>query len=359
MRYNSLMLTPALLNDLVATVIKEGASDLHLSETRVPIMRVAGFLIPLSKFAPLTKQDIQMLLDTLLSPENKSEFQKVLEVNFAYGHSDGSRFRGNAFKELGRVSIALRLIPAKVKTFAELNLPPILEVFARRQQGFFLVVGPAGQGKSTTLASIIEFINQERLEHIITIEDPIEYIFTPVKAQIDQREVKTDTPDFHTALWGTFRQDADVIMIGEMREPDTIATAVTAAETGHLVFSTLHTNTASQSVNRIVDSFPAEAQDQIRIQLSASLLGIFSQRLIPRISGGLIPAFELLINNNAMANLIREKRIHEIDSVLETSAAEGMIDLNRSLATLVRAGEITTETAMTHSNNPHTLERML
>ncbi|MDB5254335.1 MAG: twitching motility protein twitching motility protein PilT, partial [Parcubacteria group bacterium] len=221
MRYNIVMaLSSILLNELISTVIKEGASDLHLSEGRSPVLRVAGFLIPLAKFAPLTKEDISGFLDIFLSAENKAEFQRQKEVNFAYGHASNERFRGNAFLELGHVSIALRLIPAKVKTFAELNLPPVLETFARKQQGFFLVVGPAGQGKSTTLASMIEFINQERLEHIITIEDPIEYIFTPAKALIDQREVKTDTIDFHTALWGVFRQDADVIMIGEMREPD-------------------------------------------------------------------------------------------------------------------------------------------
>lgn len=280
-------------------------------------------------------------------------------MNFAYSHKTNDRFRGNAFQELGKISIALRLVPQHIKTFAELNLPPILETFAMRQQGFFLVVGPAGQGKSTTLATMVEAINQQRLEHIVTIEDPIEYIFEPKKSLIDQREIKTDTPDFHTALWGVFRQDADVVMIGEMREPDTIATAVTAAETGHLILSTLHTNTASQTVNRIIDSFPADQQEQIRIQLSTSLLGIFSQRLIPRISGGLIPAYELLINNNAVANLIREKRTHEIDSVIETASEEGMIDLNRSLATLVRAGEITAENAMLFSNNPKTLERMI
>jgi twitching motility protein PilT len=206
---------------------------------------------------------------------------------------------------------------------------------------------------------MVEAINQQRLEHVITIEDPIEYIFEPKKSMIDQREIKTDTPDFHTALWGVFRQDADVVMIGEMREPDTVSAAVTAAETGHLILSTLHTNTASQTVNRIIDSFPADQQDQIRIQLSSSLLGIFSQRLVPRISGGLIPAYELLINNNAVANLIREKRTHEIDSVIETSSEEGMINLNRSLAALVRAGEITAENAMMFSNNPATLQRMI
>ncbi|CAN5151188.1 type IV pilus twitching motility protein PilT [soil metagenome] len=348
-----------LLQSLVETVSKEGASDLHLAEGRNPIIRVAGFLIPLLKFPSLTKEDMKAFLDIFLSESNKKEFILMSETNFGYTYKTKSRFRGNAFIELGRISIALRQIPPVVKTFSELNLPPILETFARRQQGFFLVVGPAGQGKSTTLASMIEVINNERLEHIITIEDPIEYIFEPKKALIDQREVKTDTPDFHTALWGIFRQDADVIMVGEMREPATIATAVTAAETGHLVLSTLHTNTAAQTVDRILDSFGADQQEQIRIQLSSSLIGIFSQRLIPRISGGLIPAYELLINNNAISNLIREKRTHEISSVIEISSEDGMIDLNRCLAGLVKAGEITAENAMMFSTNPRTLERML
>jgi twitching motility protein PilT len=347
------------LNGLVDTVLKEGASDLHLSEGRVPVIRVAGFLIPLVKMAAPTRTDMEAMVDLFSTEALKKEFQTMQEINFAYSHKGNTRFRGNAFTELGRISIALRLIPSRIRTFAELNLPPILESFAKRQQGFFLVVGPAGQGKSTTLASMIEIINQERLEHIITIEDPIEYIFEPKKAMIDQREVGGDTPDFHTALWGVFRQDADVVMIGEMREPETIATAVTAAETGHLILSTLHTNTASQTVNRIIDSFPSDSQDQIRIQLSGSLIGIFSQRLIPRISGGLIPAYELLINNNAVANLIREKRIHEIDAVIETSSEEGMIDLNRSLVALVKAGEITAENAFQFTTNPRSLERMI
>ncbi|MDB5266949.1 MAG: Twitching motility protein PilT [Parcubacteria group bacterium] len=348
-----------LLDELVGTVVKEGASDLHLTEGKIPTIRVAGFLIPLLKMRPLTHEDIQGFLEIFFSPENKKDFLLNKEANFAYSHGDMGRFRGNAFQAVGKYAIALRLIPAKVKTIKDLNLPPILETFTKKQQGFFLVVGPAGQGKSTTLAALIEMINQERLEHIVTIEDPIEYIFEPKKALIDQREIKTDTPDFKTALWGVFRQDADVIMVGEMREPDTIATAVTAAETGHFIYSTLHTNTAAQTVDRIIDSFPADQQDQIRIQLSASLAGIFSQRLIPRISGGLIPAFELLINNIAVANLIREKRTHELNSVIETSADEGMIDLNRCLAGLVRAGEITAENAFLYSVNPRSLERMI
>lgn len=344
---------------LVDIVVKENASDLHLSEGRSPVIRVAGFLIPLVKMASPTKADIEDYLSLFLTPENREEFLLQREVNFAYTSDGKNRFRGNAFQELGKISIALRLVQSSTRTFAELNLPSVLETFSAKQQGFFLVVGPTGHGKSTTLATMIESINQSRLEHIVTIEDPIEYIFEPKKSMIDQREVKTDTPDFHTALWGVFRQDADVVMIGEMRDPETISTAVTAAETGHLIFSTLHTNTASQTINRILDSFPSDQQNQIRMQLSTSLIGIFSQRLVPRISGGLIPAYELLINNNAVANLIRGNRTQEIDSVIETSSEEGMIDINRCLAGLVRAGEITAENAVLFSTNPRNLERML
>jgi twitching motility protein PilT len=220
-------------------------------------------------------------------------------------------------------------------------------------------VGPVGQGKSTTLASMINLINTEQTKHIVTIEDPIEYVFTPDKSIINQREVGIDTANFQTALKSVFREDVNVIMIGEMRGPDTIATAVTAAETGHLVLSTLHTNNASQTIDRIIDSFPGEQQDQIRAQLASSLLAIFSQRLVPRIAGGLIPAYELLLNNNAVANLIREKRTHEIDIVIETGMEHGMVDMNHSLVELVRSGEISIENAYQYSLNPKGLERML
>ncbi len=353
-----------LLNELVEVVAKEGASDLHLGEGRPPVIRVANFLVPLTKYAAITREDMEGFLAILLQPHSKKEFDETQEANFAWNFQDGAtagkiRFRCNAFRFLGKTAIAMRLIPPVVKTFEELNLPPVLETFGRQQQGFFLVVGPIGVGKSTTLAALIDTINRERLEHIVTIEDPVEYIFEAKKSIIDQREVKLDTPDFHKALEGVFRQDADILMIGEMRDPETMSTAVTAAETGHLVFSTLHTNTAAQTIDRIIDSFPPESQAQIRLQLSSSLLGIFSQRLVPRISGGLIPAYELLINNNAVSNLIREKRTHEIETVIETGSEEGMIDLNRSLAELVRKGEITAENAFRFSNNPKTLERMI
>jgi len=347
------------LQDLMETVIKEDGSDLHLVEGRSPVIRVGGTLISLLKKPALTKENMHGIMEELLVPEAKELFVKVKEADFAYDFKGEARFRGNIFVQQGRVGIALRLIPNKIRTLQELNLPPIIGTFAGRQQGFFLIVGPTGHGKSTTLAALVEMINNERTEHIITIEDPVEYVFKPNKSIIDQREVRIDTPDFHTALRGVFRQDVDVLMVGEMREPETISVAVTAAETGHLVFSTLHTNTAANTVERIIDSFPGNQQDQIRIQLAGSLAGILSQRLIPRISGGLIPAYELLINNSAVTNLIRENRVYEINTVIETSSELGMIDLNRSLVELVEKGEITVENAHLYSTNPKQLEKML
>jgi twitching motility protein PilT len=347
------------LTDLIEIVIKETASDLHISEGRHPTIRVSGSLIPLVKKPVLNKEDTTGLINELLNKENRERFFSTKEVDFSYTFKEGTRFRGNGYFQQSAASVALRLIPKKIKTLSELNLPPILETFTQKQQGFFLIVGPVGQGKSTTMASMIEMINQSRAEHILTIEDPVEYLFQQEKSIIDQREVRIDTVDFHTALVNMFRQDIDVVYIGEMRGHETMSTAVTAAETGHLVFSTLHTNNASQTIDRIIDSFPPEQQDQIRVQLAGSLIGIFSQRLIPRISGGLIPAYELLMNNNAVANLIRERRPHEVNTVIETSSKEGMIDMNRCLADLVRMGEITPETAYATSLNPKVLERMI
>lgn len=346
------------IEQLVGLVLAEGASDLHLSVGRVPYIRSSSQLIPLMKKEPLTAQDMEGFVKVLLLPAAQERLQAERDADFSYSLTN-ARFRGNAFYRQGELAIALRLIPKIIRTLTELNLPPILESFTRKAQGFFIVVGPIGQGKTTTLASMIELINQTRTEHILTIEDPIEYLFESKRSIIDQREIRVDTPDFHNGLNAMFREDIDVVMVGEMRNPETMSTAVTAAETGHLVFSTLHTNNAAQTIDRIIDSFPANQQDQIRVQLAGSLIGIFSQRLIPRVSGGLIPAYELLINNNAVSNLIREKRIHEINTVIETSSQEGMIDLNRSLAELFRAGEITAENAYANSLNPQTLQRML
>ena len=346
------------LADLIKTVVNEGASDLHISEGRHPTIRVSGQLLPLVKNPVLTKDDTAGILNELLSAPNKELFYKNREIDFSYTSAD-SRFRGNAYFQQSAVSIALRLVPKKIRSFDELNLPDILKTFAEKQQGFFLVVGPVGHGKSTTLAAMIDYINASRAEHILTIEDPIEYIYEQKRSIVDQREVRIDTDDFAVALKSMFREDVDVVLIGEMRGAETISTAVTAGETGHLVFSTLHTNSASQTIDRIIDTFPAAQQDQIRSQLSSSLNGIFSQRLVPRIAGGLIPAYELLINNSAVSNLIREKRTHEINTVIETSSQDGMIDMNRCLADLVARGEISIENAYLFSNNPKSLERLL
>jgi twitching motility protein PilT len=349
----------SLLKKYINVVAHEGASDLHFSTGAHPTIRVSGELTPMLKEPVLTPEDTKGFLKALLTPEQEKHFAEKQELDFAFESEDGSRFRGNAFFQRGAVGIALRLIPKKIRTVQELNLPDVLLSFARRSQGFFLVVGPVGQGKTTTLASLIELINTERMEHIITIEDPIEYVFEPKRSLIDQREVGIDTKDFSSALLSAFREDVDVLLVGEMRGPETMSAAVTAAETGHLVFSTLHTNNAAQTIDRIIDTFPASQQDQIRLQLASSLAGIFSQRLLPRISGGLIPAYELLINNKAVGNLIREKRTHEIPTVIETGSTEGMIDMNRCLAELVARGEITPETAYEYSLNPNVLQKLL
>jgi twitching motility protein PilT len=344
--------------ELVLTVIRENGSDLHLGAGRVPAIRVTGELIFLVKRPVLTQKDMEGFLEEVLDKTKLEKFKKEQEADFSYDFRGEARLRGNAFFQKGMINLVFRLVP-KVQTLEELHLPKILADLTRKKQGFFLVVGPVGHGKSTTLSSMVNLINNEQARNIVTIEDPIEHVYMPSKSIINQREVGIDTKDFHIALKEVFREDVNVILIGEMRNPETISTAVTAAETGHLVFSTLHTNTASQTIDRIIDSFPGTQQDQIRTELAASLLGIFSQRLIPRISGGLIPAYELLLNNNAVANLIREKRTHEIDVVIETGAEFGMIDLNHSLLELVRAGEISIENAYQYSLNPKGLERLI
>lgn len=347
------------LNALIDIIIQEKASDLHLSVGAHPLIRVSGTLIPLVKKPILTDGDLASFSKVMLREDQYKSFTNFVEVDFSYENIEGVRFRGNAFYQRGKMGVALRLIPNVIRNFTELNLPPILESFTERTQGFFLCVGPVGQGKSTTLAAMIQTINERRSEHIVTIEDPIEYVYIEEKALIDQREVGIDTLSFQAGLNAAFRQDVDVILVGEMRNPETIGAAVTAAETGHLVYSTLHTNDAAQTINRIVDSFPGNQQDQIRVQLAGSLIAIFSQRLIPHVSGGLVPAYELLINNSAVANLIRENRIHEIPSVIETGLEQGMIDMNRSLARLVQNGDITVESAFKYSTNPKGLERLI
>jgi twitching motility protein PilT len=348
-----------LLHRILEIAIKEQASDIHFSPGQSPILRVFGILFPLVKEKTITPEDSKNLAFFMMNEAQRERFLKEKDLDFSYDFEGRARFRVNAFFQMGQVSIAMRLIPSKIKTIEELNLPHILHRFTKAQQGFVLVCGPASHGKSTTLASLIDEINHTRAEHIITIEDPIEYVFEDDRSIIDQREVGRDALSFARALKSALREDPDVIMVGEMRDPETMAIALTAAETGHLVFATLHTNSASQTINRIVDSFPSEQQNQVRVQLSGSLLGIISQRLIPRVRGGLIPACEIMINTPAISNLIRENKIHEIPAVIETSSEIGMITLNRSLADLVKRGEISFENALNYSLNPVELKMLI
>ena len=348
------------LKKFLEITVREQASDLHLSVGHPPVLRLAGRLIPLIKEKKLTSEDLQGLFEALLTEDQKSRFLSQKEIDFSYNFEEkGARFRINVFFQRGTIAIAFRLIQAKIKTLDELNLPPILHEFTKAEQGFVLITGPSSHGKSTTLAALVDEINHTRADHIISIEDPIEYVFKDDRSIVDQRELYQDTLSFARALRSTFRQDPDVIMVGEMRDPETMATAITAAETGHLVFATLHTNSAALTIHRIVDSFPPAQQDQIRAQLSGSLLGVVSQRLIPRIKGGLIPACEIMLNTPAIANLIRENKIHEIPLIIETSAEIGMISLNRSLANLVKRKEISLENALNYSLNPAELKMLI
>jgi len=347
------------LKELLNLTCLENASDLHISVDRYPSLRITGRLVPLIKLKKSSPEDSQGIAFELMTAEQRERFLQEKEIDFSYNFEDRARFRVNIFFESGNISTALRLVPNKIPTIEELNLPPILHEFTRASQGFVLITGPSSHGKSTTLAAMLDEINHTRAEHIITIEDPIEYVFEDDRSIIDQREVYQDTLSFARALRSTFRQDPNVIMVGEIRDLETISTAITAAETGHLIFTTMHTNSASQTIHRIVDSFPPEQQNQVRAQLSGSLLGVISQRLIPRIRGGLIPACEVMFASPAVANLIRENKIHELPMVIEISAEAGMISLNRSLGNLVRAKEVSLETAMAYSLNPSELRKLV
>jgi len=347
------------LEEILDLAIEKNATDVHLSAGRHPIIRINGQLTPLEKKSILTSQDTQEIAFSILSDESKEKFLKQRDIDLSFTYQEKARFRINIYHQLGQISVAARLIPTKIRTIEELSLPSICHQFAKAPQGFFLVVGPSGQGKTTALAALIDEINHTRSDHVVTIEDPVEYLFKQDKCIIDQREVGEDVQDFHRGLREVFRQDPDVIMIGEMRDTETISSAVTAAETGHLVLTTLHTNTAAQTIDRIIDSFPPYQQSQIRMQLAATILGILSRRLIPSLKGGVINAVELMITNSAVKNLIREGKTHQIDMVIETSSEEGMISLNRSLAALVKQGLISVENAELHSINVSELRMLL
>lgn len=347
------------MQELLEIALKEQASDLHISVGHPPVLRISGSLVPLVKKKVLTEEGSKELILSLLSDKQKTQLEEERDIDFSYNFNDQARFRVNVFYQRGALSAALRMIPSKIRTLEELNLPFILHQFSTATQGFVLITGPSGHGKSTTLAALIDEINHTRADHIIAIEDPIEYLFDDDKAIIDQREVDQDTSSFARALRATFRQDPDVIMLGEMRDPETISAAITAAETGHLVFATLHTNSAAQTVHRIVDSFPSDQQTQVRAQLSGSLLGIVSQRLVPRLKGGLIPATEIMLSTPAVSNLIRENKIHELPLVIETSAEMGMLSLNRCLSNLVKTKEISLDHALSFSLNPSELRALV
>lgn len=353
-----------LIHDLLELTVQSKASDLHLLPGLPPSLRIDGVLSPVTSYSPLTREQVQSMIEEILRPEQKELLfaNKELDFSIGYGESiygDNGRFRVNAYFERGSLSAAFRFLPPIIRSIDDLHLPSICHEFAKLRQGFILVVGPTGQGKSTTLASIINEINMSRADHILTIEDPIEYVYPKGKSIVSQRELGLDTHSWAMALRSALREDPDVVLVGEMRDPETMAAAITLAETGHLVFSTLHTNSASQSIDRIIDSFPGHQQQQIRVQLAAILKGIISQRLLPQISGGLVPAFEIMIGTPAAANNIRDGKTHLIDSVIETSQDAGMITLEASLAGLVLQGLITLDTAKSHSFHEKELLRMI
>lgn len=347
------------LNDLLENVVEEDASDLHISAGMYPTLRIYGKLVPLVSKKIFSMEEVESMARSVLSEIQQKEFDEKGDVDLSIAIKNNVRFRVGVYRQQGTVSMAMRLIPSRIRTIEELGLPPVLKEFSRFGQGFCLVVGPSGQGKSTTLAALIDEINHNRSEHIITIEDPIEYVFSQDRCIINQREVGQDADSFDRALRAAFREDADVIMVGEMRDPETVRTAVTAAETGHLVFATLHTNDAAQTIHRIVDMFPAHQQNQIRAQLAGSLIGIVSQRLIPRSDGGRVPAAEVMFANSAIRNLIRENKIHQMDLVIETSSDEGMVTLNKSLSELVKRNVISMENAKLYSTDINSLKSLM
>lgn len=349
----------AKFNSYLEMVAQQGASDLHLSVGRPPILRIDGKLYPVAGDGKLSDQTMVQIAQAILNEKQQKRLEEERQIDFSIDLHGKARFRSNVFYQKGFVSAAFRMIPSKIRTLEELNMPAVLYELTKPSQGFVLITGPCGHGKSTTLAALVDHINHTRQDHIITIEDPIEYVFNPDMCIIDQREVFQDATDFQTALRATFREDADVIMVGEMRDIETISTALTAAETGHLIFATLHTNDAAQTIDRIVDVFPAHQQNQIRMQLAQTLLGIISQRLVNRVEGGRVPAVEILYNNTAVANLIREGKTHQINLVIETSREQGMMSLNHSLADLVKRGIISLEEAEMYSTDKNELKILL
>lgn len=347
------------LKSLLLLVGQQGASDLHLVVGRYPTLRIDGKLHPITQEKILTPADTKAMSDVLLTDEKKEELLGIGQTDFSYNFEDKVRFRTNVFFQKGYVSITMRFVMDRLRNLEELNIPKGLYDFAEHTQGLVLITGPVGHGKSTTLAAIIDHINHTQERHIVTIEDPIEFVYNQDRCIINQREIGRDAKTFSDALRAVFREDVNVVLLGELRDLETITTAMTAAETGHLIFATLHTNDSAQTINRIVDVFPARQQRQIRSQLASVLLGVVSQRLVPQTSGGRVPAVEIMLKNHAIENLIRENKDHQLDSVIETSLKDGMVSLDRALADLVLRGLVAVDDAFMYSKNRDYLQMLL
>jgi len=346
------------LREMLEQMVKMGASDLHLTVGSPPVVRVDGKLQRLQEDM-LTGEVTKKLAYSMLNEKQKTKFEQNNELDFSFGIESMSRFRANMFMQRGNIAVALRQIPYEIKTFEELGLPKVLQNFATLPRGLVLVTGPTGSGKSTTLAAIIDKINKERPVHIITVEDPIEYLHRHQTALINQREVFSDTPSFASALKYALREDPDVVLVGEMRDLETIESALSISETGHLAFATLHTNSAAESINRIIDVFPTNQQEQIRIALSFSLQAVVSQTLIPKVGGGRALALEVMVATPAIRAIIRDDKVHQLYSMIQSGQKFGMKTMNQSLAELYLGGKITINDAMSYSHNTQELSEML
>lgn len=347
------------IEQLLEECMRRNASDLHLQFGLPPILRIDGVLTPVNNVPALTEELVHDLVFATLDKDQQAVLMKDKEFDYSFAFGDLARFRVNAFHERGKLAAAFRLIPNHIKTITDLGMPSIVETFANYPRGLVLITGPTGSGKSTTLAALIDKINSERSQHIITIEDPIEFTHKSKRSVVVQREVHYDTFSFAAALRSVLREDPDVVLIGEMRDLETMQAAITVAETGHLVFATLHTNSAAQSIDRIIDSFPAYQQPQIRSQLANILMAVCSQRLVPAIGGGRVCAAEIMIANPGIRSLIREGKTHQIDTAIQTGAEQGMQTMDRTLAGLVKTGVITYDSALEYALDANELNRLV
>ena len=344
---------------LLEEIVRKNASDLHLQVGLPPMMRLDGVLAPVPGYNPLNAEEVEHLVFAILDDDQQKILIKDKEFDFSFAFGDLGRFRVNAFHERGNLAASLRLIPNQIKTITELGMPPVIQSFADFPRGLVLVTGPTGSGKSTTLAALIDKINSEKAQHIITIEDPIEFTHKSKRSAIVQREVHYDTYSFSAALRSSLRQDPDVVLIGEMRDLETISAAITIAETGHLVFATLHTNSAAQSIDRMIDVFPPHQQSQVRSQLANILQGICAQRLVPAIGGGRVVAAEVMVANPAIRNIIREGKTHQLDTVIQTGSDQGMQTMDRTLVKLVQSGVVTYDDAREFAVDLVEFERLM